>query len=496
MKHCPSPDCPHRRAVGSPAEFVDEERTTCSDCGTPLAEGAAPNERRALGPVPSSLRWRLAITLLAPAVAILASFVPVPGLDPSALPPPSPLVPDFGLVSVVHLGITPLILAALLVELAAYALPGWRHLRGNADGRRRLWRTTLKVALVLAALQAVFVVRSLQELLYGSPYAMPSIWVTLIAGTFGLIALAQLVRSRGLASGLALLTLIAAIPEARVLLFRLNGEGPLTPYGLVTVIGPLLITALATAWMLTAHRRLQARPEIVEDDPNQEPTTPYRAPEPRIGPPAPTIRLPASGLVPLLVIPASTLLAFYAGMAPDAATDATSWTSIAKLAAMLALGTTLALLWTNPLHLSKLWARATSRRWEPIDERRTSALRRPMLKRTLGYLLLLALLAQTGEATLSSLILVALATALAFDIRAEWQARHANEDLVPIQELHQVAQADAALTALGQAEIPAHARGIHFRSLLHSFAPFAPIELMVPRAQAPEASGLVGRLLH
>jgi hypothetical protein len=404
-------------------------------------------------------------------------------------------VPDFGPVSVVHLGITPLILAALLIEVAAYALPGWRHLRGNPDGRRRLWRTTLKVALLLAALQAFFVVRSLHELLYGSPYAMPSIWVTLIAGTFALIALAELIRSRGLAPGLALLTLTAAIPEARVLLYRMNGEGPLTPYALATVVGPLLITALATGWMLTAHRRLQARPEIVEDDPNQEPTTPYRAPEPRIGPLPPTIRLPASGLVPLLVIPASTLLAFYAGMPPDAATDGTSWTSIAKLAAMLALGTALALLWTNPLHLSKLWARATSRRWEPIDERRTAALRRPMLKRTLGYLLLLALLSQTGAASVTSLILIALGTALAFDIKAEWQARHADEDLVPIQQIHQVANADAALTALAQAEIPAHARGIHFRSLLHSLGPFAPIELMVPRAHAPEASKLVGRVL-
>lgn len=37
MPFCPSPDCPHRKRLGEPAEFL-KGVAICSDCGSPLSE--------------------------------------------------------------------------------------------------------------------------------------------------------------------------------------------------------------------------------------------------------------------------------------------------------------------------------------------------------------------------------------------------------------------------------------------------------------------------
>lgn len=41
MKYCPNRACEHRKRTGQPAEFVDDERKNCSDCGTPLVAADA-----------------------------------------------------------------------------------------------------------------------------------------------------------------------------------------------------------------------------------------------------------------------------------------------------------------------------------------------------------------------------------------------------------------------------------------------------------------------
>jgi hypothetical protein len=57
--------------------------------------------------------------------------------------------------------------------------------------------------------------------------------------------------------------------------------------------------------------------------------------------------------------------------------------------------------------------------------------------------------------------------------------------------VHRVYEVEPALAALSAAGIPAWARGVHARSTLHFFAPYFPIELMVPPERSAEAHALL-----
>src|SRR5262249_24260860 len=84
MKHCPSPACPHLRAVDSAAEYVDD-RATCSDCGATLEDGPTPDRPEDIAPIPASLWGRLVLTAAAIPALLLLQRIPLPGVDIDAI---------------------------------------------------------------------------------------------------------------------------------------------------------------------------------------------------------------------------------------------------------------------------------------------------------------------------------------------------------------------------------------------------------------------------
>jgi hypothetical protein len=91
---------------------------------------------------------------------------------------------------------------------------------------------------------------------------------------------------------------------------------------------------------------------------------------------------------------------------------------------------------------------------------------------------------------------VALVTpAVIVDAVAEWRARVRHADLVAVWPLHQVQLADEVARALAAERIPAHLRGLRFRSLMHFFGPEVPIAVMVPVADAERAHKLLAERL-
>jgi hypothetical protein len=76
------------------------------------------------------------------------------------------------------------------------------------------------------------------------------------------------------------------------------------------------------------------------------------------------------------------------------------------------------------------------------------------------------------------------------DHAAEWRARR-RADLVGVWPIHDAAMADSARRVLAAAGIAAHLRGRAHRSLYQVLGPFIPIEVMVPRERAGEASAIL-----
>ena len=84
--------------------------------------------------------------------------------------------------------------------------------------------------------------------------------------------------------------------------------------------------------------------------------------------------------------------------------------------------------------------------------------------------------------------------ALVLDLLREWRARRDLGDLATIWELPAVHAVNPVLRALSAAGIPAHARGAGLRTLFQFFGPFAPVQVMVPTAQAAQAEAVLWAL--
>jgi hypothetical protein len=94
-----------------------------------------------------------------------------------------------------------------------------------------------------------------------------------------------------------------------------------------------------------------------------------------------------------------------------------------------------------------------------------------------------------------SVVAIASAVAILLDIHASWRAHRRHGDLVPIRPEHRVYAVDAALDALAHAGIPAHARGVHHRTLWQFFGPFLPIVFFVPKDCVEDATRILSRVL-
>ena len=90
---------------------------------------------------------------------------------------------------------------------------------------------------------------------------------------------------------------------------------------------------------------------------------------------------------------------------------------------------------------------------------------------------------------------LAILVATALDLGAEWRACAVYGPLAAAGRLHQIYAVDPALQTLAAAGIPVVPRALAFRTLFHFFAPYAPIEFLVPAERAAEAETLLRPLL-
>jgi hypothetical protein len=526
MRHCSNPECPHRLAVGVAAEFVDDARPVCSDCGALLLEGPAPRPEDALPPVGAALHTRAWITVGVPlAVLLVALLVPVPGLHidvPSLrgfMPVRTP--------SVVELGIMPFFGAAVACDLARRVWPSWRPRTAAERARAPLGI----VAAALGGLAAAAMGWQGGTLLAQADMSTLPAWrvaATLVAGSALLLAAATLVTRRGLAPGLALL------PACIVLAVSLDTLGQAWRGDLTLRDGTLPLVAMAataavTWWATATHRRLRgqvdgatlvdaaAAPQAQHPPDPSEPAraeedigaasgvviaaerpasaVPVRGQDIVVASRMPVVRLPLAAF-PVLLLPLGfeqlryaayqlqLTRVFESGFGPPAM----RWATLGVLAVVLLLADRAVL---RPASAAVTWARAAGDDRIDVYERWLRAVGKGASVRGLGWAAALITLSLTCQVGLWTLLLSAMATAAVLDARAEWRARRVEPALTTIAHDDDPATADAALFALRRAGIEGHVRALRTRALLRFVGPFVPMEVMVPRARADEARALV-----
>ena len=458
MKYCPNPDCRYALRHQESQEYRDEA-VTCADCGAELL-----SERPAWTAVatrPRDLPWiRLALAVLVPLLVVwLGPKIPLPRLDRGQLELLGPYSDQVSL-SVFALGLTPILGAFWLVELAALCVPRWRPLRtGGPSGRGRLLWATHRLGLALACVQALGVAAYLDKLgALESDRRLSRLLVvfTLVAGACLLVAATEFLDGAAVGGGFSLLVTAFALPSLRPLGAIL---APMTLAG-----GALLLVALGTIFVLRWR--------------------------PAGGPGKPSaVPLPACGLVPLqwsAAIAAGALIAAEYGIWPEALRAFGTGTGAGALAVGLALTAGLGVAWGSLFNRpSKVAA------FGPGAGGRVAR----AVARSTVYVLGLASVGwlvgrQLDLPSFSVVPLVAVA-ALVLDVVAEAAAIQRHGELVPVWPEHRLYAVDGALAALDRGGVPGLARSVHQRVLWHFFAPFIPVQIMVPRERAEEAGALL-----
>src|ERR687896_717950 len=215
---------------------------------------------------PNELRQRLLFLLGALIVFRISTYIPVPGIDPTALAAlfdqqRGTILDMFNMFSggalerfsVVALGIMPYISASIILQLLTVVHPKLEQLKKEGEiGRRKITQYTRYGTVVLATFQALGVALALESQQAGAEALVinPGIAfritavTTLVTGTLFLMWLGEQITERGIGNGISILIftgIVAGLPSA------IGGTLELASTGELSAALVMLLFALAVA---------------------------------------------------------------------------------------------------------------------------------------------------------------------------------------------------------------------------------------------------------
>ena len=230
----------------------------------------------------TELKTRLWFTLGALILFRLLSFVPMPGIDPSAMASlyqtqSGGILDVFNTfsggalerMSIVALGVMPYITASIVVQLGATLYPSWQALRKEGEtGRKKLNQYTRYLTVLLTSVQGYFIAVGLESL--GATQGIAAVvepgmlfriaaTISLVGGTLFLMWIGEQITSRGIGNGVSLIIMagiVARLPQAIAQLLEGGRTGSMNP---TTVIGIVVLTVgliLFICFMERAQRRV------------------------------------------------------------------------------------------------------------------------------------------------------------------------------------------------------------------------------------------------
>ena len=224
----------------------------------------------------TDLKKRLWFTIGALIVFRLLSYVPLPGIDPTALTElasrTSGGVLDFfnafsggslKRASLIALGVTPYITASIVVQLATSLSPTLAAIKKEGEsGRKRLNQYTRYGTVALTIIQGYFLTLGFESqgvVVNPGPMFIAGSIVSLVGGTMFLMWLGEQITSRGIGNGVSLIIMagiVAHLPTTLVNLMEGGRSGSLDPVKLIGIIIAVAVLVLFICFMERAQRRI------------------------------------------------------------------------------------------------------------------------------------------------------------------------------------------------------------------------------------------------
>ncbi|HYZ47809.1 MAG TPA: preprotein translocase subunit SecY [Sphingomonas sp.] len=229
----------------------------------------------------TELKKRLWFTIGALIVFRMLSFIPLPGIDPTALGLLANQthggVLDFfntfsggslARMSIIALGVMPYITASIVVQLATTLSPTLNAIKKEGEsGRKRLNQYTRYGTVALTAIQGYFISVGLES--FGAQQGVSAVVdpgllfrttavISLIGGTMFLMWLGEQITSRGVGNGVSLIIMagiVAQLPTTLVNLFEGGRTGSLSPLLIITI----MVVALGLIGFICFMERAQRR---------------------------------------------------------------------------------------------------------------------------------------------------------------------------------------------------------------------------------------------
>ena len=230
----------------------------------------------------TELKTRLWFTLGALILFRLLSFVPMPGIDPTAMAAlyqtqSGGILDVFNTfsggalerMSIVALGVMPYITASIVVQLGATLYPSWQALKKEGEtGRKKLNQYTRYLTVLLTSVQGYFIAVGLESL--GATQGIAAVvepglmfriaaTISLVGGTLFLMWIGEQITSRGIGNGISLIIMagiVAAMPRGIAQLLEGGRSGSMDATTVLAIIGLTIGLTLFICFMERAQRRV------------------------------------------------------------------------------------------------------------------------------------------------------------------------------------------------------------------------------------------------
>lgn len=219
----------------------------------------------------TELRKRLLFVLVALIVYRIGTYIPVPGIDPSAMArffdqQSSTILGMFNMfsggalerLSIMALGIMPYISASIIMQLMSAIVPSLKELKKEGEaGRRKITQYTRYGTVFLATFQAIGVSIALQNqqvaLTSGFGFIFTAT-VSLVTGTMFLMWIGEQITERGIGNGISIIIfagIVAGLPTAIGGTLDLVSQGAM---GEGFALFLFLMTIVVTAFVIFVER--------------------------------------------------------------------------------------------------------------------------------------------------------------------------------------------------------------------------------------------------
>ena len=509
MAFCLNPDCPHKKKTGHPAEFR-EGITHCSDCGSLLTEEIIEKENTkktsskiTLTDLHKRILYTIGFVLLWRVLAV----VPVPGINFQALgnffqkSAHEPIFTRYEVISVIALGVMPYLSAYMIIEILSVfiqPLKSWRT--EGYSGRVKIKEVALLATFLPALWQGYGVARGLEgmvgtvgERIVRNPGVSSRLLLTLTltAGTFLTIWIAELITRKGIGHGISVLIftgfaarIFSDIPQIKLVSHE-NSHSPLGSFLLFAIV-VIALTAFIVL-LEKSHNRISVK--------FKDGTEAYIP-----------LKLTSAGTTPaywgsMLIGLPTTLFLFikttHCQLLIEALTSGGFWYFIIHSIIIIFLYYLFTSFFYDPKKMVSFLKNGQASIISPTEESDESYIDRSLEAMIPVGGLYLCFIVFAPKAIFRFLgfnlggIDLIVTVAILLDLIGEARLRRKGSNFVKVAELHDVPVAGLVKSLLEQKGLPCYLRGYYHRALLYFFGPYIEISVLVPEDRITDAMEVI-----